>query len=90
MSIILLCLLGGMLSGWMLRYRHSLIHIADRLTTSFIYLFLCLLGVTVGANETVMENLAELGLQALILSSSGIIGSVVIACLVEKLFFKDF
>jgi hypothetical protein len=42
------------------------------------------LGVSVGANPAVVRGLGRLGLQALILSAGGILGSVLVARLVSR------
>ncbi len=77
-----------MLIGFILRRNAGLISLADKLTTIIIYLFLFVLGVSVGVNEEIVQNLAQLGLQALILAVSGILGSVLLAYFVFIYFFK--
>lgn len=53
-----------------------------------IYLMLFLLGISVGANREVVNNLPTLGVQALALALAGVIGSAVAAWLVYKFIFK--
>ena len=47
-----------------------------------------MLGLAVGGNETVINNLANLGGQALLLAILSTFGSVIAAWAVAKLFFK--
>lgn len=85
---VIIFLITGMLMGFILRRNARLISLADKLTTITIYLFLFVLGVSVGINEEIVQNLAQLGLQALILAVSGILGSVLLAYFVFIYFFK--
>lgn len=85
---VIIFLITGMLMGFILRRNARLISLADKLTTITIYLFLSVLGVSVGINEEIVQNLAQLGLQALILAVSGILGSVLLAYFVFIYFFK--
>lgn len=85
---VIIFLIAGMLIGFILRRNAGLISLADKLTTITIYLFLFVLGVSVGVNEEIVQNLAQLGLQALILAVSGILGSVLLAYFVFIYFFK--
>jgi len=81
-------LIAGILAGFLLRRKQKLIQLADRLTTWFIYLFLLLLGISVGANQIIMNNFAKLGGQAIIISIGAVIGSLIVANLVYLLVFK--
>lgn len=53
-----------------------------------IYVLLFLLGVSVGSNKTILENLDTLGLEAVLIAVSTTMGSVVAAWIVYKFFFK--
>ena len=50
---------------------------------------LFLLGISVGANESIVNNLTTLGGQALLIASAGTLGSVLAAWGVYHFFFKE-
>ena len=54
-----------------------------------IYLLLFLLGISVGTNETIVDNLASLGGEALLIALAGTLGSLLMAWVVYSLFFKE-
>lgn len=54
-----------------------------------IFLLLFLLGVSVGANESIVMNLTTLGWQAFLIALAGTFGSVLAACGVYHFFFKE-
>ena len=54
-----------------------------------ILLLLFLLGISVGANESIVNNLTTLGGQALLIASAGTLGSVLAAWGVYHFFFKE-
>ena len=53
-----------------------------------IFLLLFILGVSIGSNSLIVNNLGKFGWQAIILSTSGVLGSLIAARLVLQLFFK--
>ena len=55
--------------------------------TFTIYLLLFLLGITVGSNKDIVNNLASLGWQAFILAFFASIGSALAAFIIYKVFF---
>jgi uncharacterized membrane protein YbjE (DUF340 family) len=88
MLTVIMFLISGMLSGFLLRKREKVIRAADQLTTWSIYLLLFLLGVSVGVREEIVSNIGKLGLQAVILTSGAIAGSVFASSFVYISFFK--
>jgi len=88
MLIVVLFLFSGILIGYVLQNKESIIRITERLSTWFIYLFLFLLGISVGANEEVIKNFGRLGIQAIILAFGAVLGSVISAYFVYRVFFK--
>lgn len=84
---VLLFLAAGMLVGHLLRSRKNVLATASVATTWSLYLLIFLLGISVGANELVVGALGRLGVQALILSTGGIVGSVLVSCLVSRACF---
>ena len=53
-----------------------------------IFLLLFILGVSIGSNSLIVNNLGKFGKQAIILAISGVLGSLIAARLVLQLFFK--
>ena len=78
--VILLCLLLGIGLGVLLRERRVLIGWAGRATAWSIYLLVFCLGGAVGADRAILDNLGRMGWQAVLICTSGILGSV---CLVR-------
>ncbi len=75
---------GGMGAGYLLRKRRKLIRGIERAITWCIFLLLFLLGVSIGRNPLIMANLPSLGTTALIISLSGVAGSLLLALLIWK------
>lgn len=53
-----------------------------------IYLLLFILGISVGGNPEIINNLGTLGAQAVLISAASTLGSVSMACVVYSYFFK--
>lgn len=79
---------GGIAAGYLLR-KVGLLQKIGRPISYTILLLLFLLGISVGANKDIMNNLAKLGGQAFLIASAGTIGSVLAAWAVYHLFFKE-
>lgn len=70
-------MLAGMLTGFLLhKYRLGFIH---PVITLLIWVLLFLLGMEVGGNDTIIRGLHTIGLEALILTIGGTLGSVIAA-----------
>ena len=79
-------MLTGMLLGFLMRQKRlSRIH---QIITIFIWLLLFLLGVEVGSNEQIIKGLHSLGLEAIILTLGGTLGSVIAALGLWKIIYK--
>lgn len=78
----------GIILGFLLKNKVEIIKFVDPSINIAIYVLLFLLGVSVGINETIINNLGTLGVQALLLTFGGVMGSVVLAYFVHKVFFK--
>ena len=61
----------------------------QKLINYAIFLLLFLLGITIGANEDVMNNLDSIGLEALLITLAAIAGSVLCAWGVYRFFFMS-
>lgn len=77
LALILLFILGAGL-GILLRKRESLAPLMEKLTQLVVCALMVVLGVSVGANPQVMQNLGSLGLQALALTVGAITGSILV------------
>jgi len=87
MFTVLLLILLGLILGYLIRNKQKAVKLIDRLINWAIYVLLLLLGISVGANETIMNNLATLGVTALVLTLGAVSGSVGLAYFTHKLFF---
>ena len=87
MLLVLLCLCAGILLGIVLRRRERFLKVIDQLTVWFIYIFLFLLGLTVGLNREIIAQFGRLGMQAIIIALACVIGSLVPAWFVYHFFF---
>lgn len=83
LSIIIL----GVVVGYFLRHFSTIKHVAAIISV-IIVLLLFFLGVSVGANEEVVKNFSSIGLDALVLTVGGTLGSVLCAWWVYTSFFK--
>ena len=79
-------MLLGIGAGYFLR-RIPDIKIIGKLITCSIFLLLFFLGISVGHNEKIVNNLTTIGLQALIITMGAIAGSILLAWFVYKKFF---
>jgi uncharacterized membrane protein YbjE (DUF340 family) len=79
----------GAVLGFFMRHRKKLLKIVDKLLEYSIYLLLFSLGVSVGINQEIVENIHRYAQHALILALGGILGSIVIAYFVYKFFFGE-
>ena len=71
---------GYLLKNYQLRWVQKWIMLA-------IWLLLFLLGIAVGTNGEIMNNLDTIGLKGLILALGGVSGSVILAWVVYRFFF---
>lgn len=87
MFIVIGFMFAGIALGYLLRRAAWLQRIGSSISYT-ILLLLFLLGTTVGANEELIRNLPTLGGEALLLSSAGLLGSLVAAYGVYRWFFE--
>lgn len=79
-------MLTGMLLGYLLRKRNLKgIH---QLITLLIWVLLFILGIEVGSNEQIIKGLHTIGLEAVILTLGGTLGSVTAAWALWKALYK--
>ena len=91
-SVILFIFLG-ISSGYLLRKKRSrscakVQTVRDKVITVLIWLLLFLLGVEVGGNEQIIKGLHTIGLEAVILTLGGTLGSVIAAWALWRALYK--
>ena len=77
MFTIIFIMFSGMLAGYLLR--RLLFGRLGRVITALIWMLLFLLGLEVGSNERIVSGLATLGLESLLITLAGTLGSVMAA-----------
>jgi uncharacterized membrane protein YbjE (DUF340 family) len=80
MFIVIGLMLTGVCIGFTLREKVSFSWVGKAISVA-IFALLFLLGVGVGVNEQIMNNLDTIGVDALIITLGGLIGSVALAWL---------
>ena len=79
-------MLTGILLGYLLRKRDlKKIH---QIITLLIWLLLFILGIEVGSNEQIIKGLHTIGLEAVILTLGGTLGSVIAAWALWRVLYK--
>lgn len=79
-------LFAGTIIGFLLR-RYHVFRKLDRSISYTIWIMLFVFGITIGSNRSLMENVSDIGFQALIMAVCGIMGSVLAALLAYKFFY---
>ncbi|MBC8004960.1 MAG: LysO family transporter [Verrucomicrobia bacterium] len=88
MLLVLLIMIAGIITGVFIHHKPALIKVNDQLISVAIYVLLFLLGVSVGLNKTIIQNIGTLGFQALIITLGAVTGSVLVSWLIYKAFFQ--
>ena len=60
----------------------------EKSTSLTIFLLLFVLGLSIGSNSLIVNNLGKFGWQAIVLATLSILGSMLASFLVLRLFFK--
>jgi len=89
MITVLLIMLSGILTGFAINRFPLAIKINDRLISWAIYVLLFLLGISVGLNKTIIQNLDKIGMQALIITVGAISGSVLALWILYRVLFRE-
>lgn len=89
MITILLILTLGILVGLVLANKRRIHLLNNHLLNMAIYLLLFLLGISVGTNQTVIENIGKIGLEAVAIAIASIAGSVLLCAILFKFFFHQ-
>ncbi len=88
MITVLLIMIAGMLIGILFRDNKKVITINEKFTTWAIYILLFLLGISIGTNKTILANLENIGLQAIVITIGALTGSLITALICYNLLFK--
>lgn len=88
MEIVLLLMTTGVVLGFVLDKFPKIIQAIEKSISWAIYLLLFLLGISVGTNEQIINNLDSIGWQALVITIGGVVGSVLLAWLLYVLVFN--
>ena len=78
----------GIVLGYFVRKKPRFIAASNRLVSISIYALLFLLGVALGTNDDVLEQLPKLGGYAFVLAVLSIIGSIILAAFLYRKMFK--
>lgn len=79
-------MLTGMLVGYLLRKQN--LRKIHQVITVLIWLLLFILGIEVGSNEQIIKGLHTIGLEAVILTLGGTLGSVIAAWALWKALYR--
>ncbi len=85
----LLFLAGGIAVGILLKVRKKWQFAVEKGVMVMIWVLLLLLGVSIGANQEIVQNIHIIGWKALLLSVGGIAGSIACSYIVYLKFFKS-
>ena len=77
--MIMLC---GIAMGYLLRNKNT--RIVSRIITALIWLLLFLLGIEVGSNPRIVMGMQTLGIDALLLTIGGAVGTILFSWLLWK------
>lgn len=89
MGPILLVLSAGIITGLLIIRKPFLHKVNNELMNWAIYLLLFMLGISVGTNREVIENISKIGFEAIIIAIASIAGSVLLSALLFKVLFRQ-
>lgn len=88
MFIVISIMFWGIGVGYLFRKVSLLQHIGQPIQYT-IYLLLFLLGISVGGNPEIINNFGTLGVEAILISAASTLGSISMAWIVYRYFFKE-
>ena len=92
MYTVIIIMTIGMIIGFFIRNINEKKNIAKPLNyiiSGLIFLLLFFLGILVGTNETIINNLDIIGIKALVLTIGAVCGSIFVSYFTYKFFFKE-
>lgn len=78
----------GMLIGKKTRWRDAWDSLPSRLTTGGLIFLLAVMGAQLGANPELLEQIGQLGYQAVILAAAAVLGSIAAVHLLDLLWWR--
>ncbi|GAB6137109.1 LysO family transporter [Halanaerobaculum tunisiense] len=81
MEVIILALGAGLLIGYFELLPQAVLKLTDQLVLGGLFLLLFTMGLQIGADQQIVTNLNHLGLQAFILASGAVVGSILVILL---------
>ncbi len=86
---ILIIMTLGILVGSFIHKKNTLLKINHKLLTLTLYFLLLSLGINIGLNEKIINDIQVLGFQSVIITIGAVFGSLVCAYVTYRLFFKN-
>jgi uncharacterized membrane protein YbjE (DUF340 family) len=86
---VLIIMAAGIAFGALARNKKKLIKANNKSIIWIIFLLLFFMGVSVGKNGDIMNNLDTIGLRGLQLAFVAVLGSVLLSWIIYKAFFKN-
>ncbi|HSV75680.1 MAG TPA: LysO family transporter [Bacteroidales bacterium] len=84
---ILFVMAAGFVAGLLLRKKRQAVLLADKFMFLSICLLLFVLGITIGGDPVILANFPEFGLNAILITIGGVVGSVLAAWATWYFFF---
>ena len=81
---------AGMLLGYFIKKQNKLSKSVDTIISWLIYLLLFVLGISVGINEVILNNINTILLKVVLLTVGAVTGSVIVSYFTYTLFFKRY
>lgn len=88
MEMVVLMLGSGALLGFVLRNKRRVSWATERLTTWTVWLLLFMMGISVGSNHTLLSNLLNIGINAIVISVASIAGSIAAGWVLYRYLFQ--
>lgn len=88
MLTVISCMVIGIFTGYVLRKRHIAGLVGKMISVAIVGL-LFFLGISVGTNKDIMNNLSTIGVNAMLISFAATMGSVFVSWLVYTIWFKN-
>lgn len=84
MMDVILSLVVGFIIGYIIKIKHSQRILLERSYNIVIFLLILFMGLAIGLNESIFQNLLKIGVYATLFSIFTIIGSIIGVIILEK------